>query len=660
MTTDELNLISAEYTKSMELQGVRHTLWRNIMRHYRLESIESLLVKSKDLPLASLEALDVSVPNINVLVRKLVTLTALRNPDFLIKSENPRNEPIAELIEASFRDIRGKIDWTPTMGKILMSGAFSGLCVAKIGLRSKFIYNETAWTEDSPDKRSAKDAYDEYGLPYGPTTEYTGVLVEQDMPVLTWVEPWNICFNLGARTDKDIRRIYHRVRRPLIDVKHDSRYDRSARRDVEGQIDDDDDFYLTEEDGYPEGVLFVDVIEVFDKASRQYAVFVEGVDKPLRDWTPYPYQADPYIFFNPIEDLEAIWGIPYALLLLNAAEAVNVLRKLIVEQIGSDGKRVILFDEDVMPGDKVDEVNKAVDGQWVGVKGLNDREKPPFQVVDFGGANPNMLKLSSLFESDLAFASGLTEATRNSLSGVEQTATEVQLRQQQEGLSVEDIRVRFEAFQEKCAAGICKIMLQEWPAERHVKVQGANPEIYFWTTLERQRVLSNFSLEIVAGSTEKVDKAVYRRQWLDLLPRIGEIGQQIAQEQQTGVPSEIDWMEVLRVTLDQFDPTVASKILRRHDPVDLLMQLLQQFKMHPEMMSPKMQQQVEARILQTRQMGLPQQQQGPQQQQPNVVPFEQRQGVPSPQQVTPQGNIQQQMPGYQSGRAMSERGGVGV
>lgn len=659
MNKNQLNALRTEYQLSRDLQQERRTQWRTILKEYNLENMDYLL----DSALTGTEyatvdniILDPSVPRLNVNVRKMLIYAAMRDPDFVISSESPRNEAMAQLLEHDFRAIRKDMRWAGKMETAFLNGLLTGLCVVKTGMRSKFVYNETPWSDTLPGDVSNK-SYDDEDFPYGELSEYGVYDVNIENPNITPVMSQNITFNLGVRTDEDIRRIYHRTRRPIIDVWRDVRYKKSARAAVKGYASDsgywDDDIYLTDDIQEDDNATFVDVVECFDTASRQYCVFCpeSNVEEPLRDWTLYPFPMieSPYKFFNPIKTLESVWGIPYALLLLNSSQSINLLRRKIIDQIGKEGKIITLIDPVGLDQQDITVINEAKDREFVSYKGLSDpnRSRSPIETISFGGANPELLSLHRIFEADQAWVSGLTDAARNSFSDNEQTATEFAGRQREQGLNIDDIRIRFEQFHEDVAADICKMLLQEWPAEKQVQVVGSNPSVYFWIPVERARLLNQFSLKIVAGSTQKLDKSLLRTQWIQLLPQLIQMNTQMLNERAMGITGGIDWEEAMRQTLEFFDMGIARSVLRRRDILPLLLSLVQDHQMFPSEISPELKAQIK-RMIDLKINPLQQAQQQQQQQSMQQGP---QQSIQAPDAT---GEIPQARGGFQPGRMMSE------
>jgi hypothetical protein len=651
--------LKAEYVRAKKLktEGL-HEYWRIILNEYGVSNFEQLLMAIEGrthLDESAFITINGRVASLNVIARKMVVLATLKNPEFRIDNEHPWDEPIAAVLEQAFNVVKERIDWTPEMRKVVLSAVLFGTGFAKIGLSSQYVYGETAWADDIPAGTDNLAEIDRL-LPYGPTTEFQNFAIKDEWPSMVWVPSTDIFFNPGARRANEVARTYHRQRRRLVDVKHDVRYSKKARREIAGLSPSprDDDFYLTEEQ-YSERLddaYYCEIVECFDHASRQFCVFAEGCTVPLRDWTPFGLPIDnPYFRLTPIEHPETLWGISYASLLLNHSQAMNHLRAVLIDQIQRDGKRIHFIDPSgSRQDDFVDRINAASHGEFIEYDGLKNGERPPVHTVEFGGASAEILRLMSMVESDQAWVSGLTDAARNT-PGNDTTATEINSRNQQQGLNVEQFVQKNEEFQEECAAAICQIMVAEWPEEKMVRIVGPSPELYFWVPLERRRVLNNFNIKIVAGSTERVDKLTYRRQWGEILPQIMAIADRIdmdKQRQMQGMPtSPLNLTEILRITLEMFDTTLPHKILNQRDPAQLAIRLIQQHGIVPVNMSPELEAQLRAMIAQGRQLPNMQQLGAPGQERTPAAPAQpQLAGGAAPQDMA--GNI--------SGRMLSEAG----
>ncbi len=659
MKEDQLRQLKWEFQESRDRKtSWLHKRWRTILNEYKTNDFDSLFETLTDQVNVGVEAgadaVDTRLPIVNIIVRRLVALLSIKNPEFSIENVSPRDEAIAWLLETEFNSLMHRhLKFNKTGRRLILEAALLGTGIAKVGFESEFVYDLPAYAERRP--RGARDVFGEELFPDGTMTEYTNVTVKQGKPVFRSVRAQDMFFDPGARVLDEVRRYYHRSMRPLIDIQKDMRYKPKARREISGvSVTDWDRQHTTYPTGRNHGhsnpeQRMAEVIECFDVASRQYCVFSMETQTPLRDWAPFPFQGvdTPYTFLQPIEDPDGPWGFPYALLFTGAARGYNIIKAHTVDSVGRDGKTVFLGDENV-EDPYYDAFNRARHGELVKWR---DPENNPIVPVNFGGASPEMLKLKAEFREDIHYASGLTDPSRGEPSDGSKTATETAIRQEQQAIAIEDIRYIVEQFYEDVGADLLKILLQRWPDEEIVKVVGNDVRQYFWIPVERERVLRDFRLNISVGSTEKVDKATERRQIVELVPRIVELTHMIDQENYNVAggfpPSPIDKLELLKLTLESFDPRLKERVLRQKDPVKLLMRLVKEHGMMPIEVSPDLKEEIQRIIQANNGQAMPHE---PTQMPGYKADFEERNRVPAPY----AGPADQQTAGAQVGRGHSQ------
>lgn len=613
MNDATLRNLQEEFRASREEKIRRyHGVWRPILDEYGLRNFGDVwnhVTHYKAADDGTHLAGQGRIGSLNVLVRKMAGLVSLRDPEFLVKSGNPWNDAVATVLEHAFEQNRRAVGWNRQGKKIVLESCLFGTGLAKVGYGSEFMYDEPAWSAAVPQAAKKLMSDRDKAMPYGLSTESTNFRVQEGMPMMVHVPTQDVFYNLGVRREEDIRRIYHRVRRPLTDVLHDSRYNNKAKGEVTltrwGDVDGGW-LYL---DTYDQDTTFVECIECVDLPSRQYCVFMEHASTALRSWTPFPFPIqNPFKRLVPIPHPNDVWGIPYALLILGQAQAMNRLRGVIIEAISRDGKKIFIGNPDGLDEEERRRVELAKDGEFVWIKGFNPEQGSPFFPMEFGGARPEVLELVRFVERDQAWVSGLTDAARNDTSGTDETATAVAQRAEQQGLTVDEFVQENEEFQQELAVDMMKIMMSRWDSKKLIRVIGPDPNMYLWTTVELERILGTFTLEVVAGSSMKRDRATERKQFLELMPRLAELDDRIKadlqMQMQTGQPGFINWYEVARQMLDMFDTTLARKILRADNMVMLAMRLMDEHQESPLYMSPELERQVTAMAMRRKMGGM--------------------------------------------------------
>lgn len=595
MDAKQLAFLQSEFQRSrQDKRSYYHRIWDTVLQEYGLDTVSDVLEhmrKYRVLSSENLESLSARVPTLNVLVRKVMAMIGFQNPEFMVENQNPLDEPIAAILEAAMRHVVEACDWSSESDALKFDLVLYGTCIAKLGFGSEFVYDAQAWSAPVP-RAARKLLGDDQNLPYGVTTEYTNYSVQEGFPMMKHVPVRDMVFNLGVRRKEDIRRYYHINRRPLVDVLHDSRYDDIAKRQVTLMTDEANEDRWFQIDPFTTETEYVECIEVFDAATRQFAVFTQNAQRPLIDWTLFPYPiANPYVMGELIPMDGTVWGLPYSLLVHGQARAINRCRAAINEAVERDGKQVTFCDAAKWSSEEMQRAQTARNGEWVPKESL-DPADPGLYVHNFSSVNPDVVNLGNIHQQDQNFASGLTDPTRGSRGGGE-TATEVQVRQEAQNITVDDFVQRYERFWRELGKGTMRLMLSRWNPDRLVKVVGPNENIFFWTQLNVERVQGSFTLSVVAGSAQRRDRAVQRQQWTEMLPVMGQIYNFIMAEQQMGQQGPIDWHEVLRETLDQYDPVLARRVLRPQNTAMLVMRLMMQHSVMPVGVSPELARQVQ-------------------------------------------------------------------
>lgn len=684
MREEQLKALQGEYQWSRKRkEDILHRLWGDILREYRMDNFRQVfdfVATYKNADEDTWLAANVGrVGTLNNLCRKMTALTTLRNPRMAIDSQHPWNRPLATVLGQWFDQAQEQVEWGRKMRKVNRSSILLGTGVAKIGYSSQYVYGETAWSTAMPPEARAKINRDtlptwEGHMPYGPSTEYTDFTVREGYPTLIHVPTEDVFFNAGARARNEIRRIYHRSWRPVRDVLHDVRYSREARQEIwdrrawSGR--DDSAFLLSTSVQCDEDFGWVETVEVTDLASRQFAAFEPSCDTALRDWAAIPIPIDnPFLFYTPIEDPYWVWGIPYALLILGQAKAINETRAALIHEIMQNGKQVVAYDLS-MDEAVTERMKRSRHMDWVGVHNLQGMEKDPFRIISFGGANAETLRLASVLQQDQSWMSGLTDQTRMAPGSSDETATAANMRMQAENLTTEEFIAMQEEFNEDCAKAFIKVAVATWPAERMIHVVGPSPEFYFWMPMERRRLLTDWTVRVVAGSSQKQDRPTLRKQWMECLSQVNVIYQAMRNDQamqaQGMPPGPVDWLEVLRITVGLYDPTWPALMLRSQNLPELLMRLMQQHGMQPVEISPQLAQQVQnylniqAQQQQALSSGLPLGQSALQgfgvTQDGEGVSGAEMFGTPQPSRIQ-DGIAPQQLSGNTTGRALSEARG---
>lgn len=601
-----LDFIKDEYKVSRDWKNTQlHNVWASIIQEYKTNDVwEIHRWVSENLPPTqdALLATDGRMPKLNILIRKMAALLAMRNPAFNVEETNPGDEAMAWLLERYLDQNLRIIKFSKFRRQQLIDALICGTAVSKVGYDSQYVYGEPAHSDVTPRRAVAKEEVLVGAPEFGLTTEYSNPSVQQGMANAISVPPQDIFLDPAARVEDEIGRIYHRTSRRVIDIYHDVRFIKKARTQIAGvRIHDRSErTYPMYPQQLEREARVADTVEVFDLASRKFAHFSDEIDEPLMDWTPFPFDSmhSPYNFFKPVMNVGSPWGIPYGALIVAQARARNQVNAKILWTIGTDGKVLHLMDEEDSDPTMIDTMNEAYSGEIVAVPGLNQarsRGHDLVETINFPNATPELLRLGNIIDDNIAESSGMTDESRNTSSTQERSATEVATRAQQQSVTIDDMRVISEEHLEEVVEKLMKITLQFWDASKMIKVTGPDPRLFFWVPVERRQILKNFTLQIYAGSTQKMDRATQQRQIMELaqnfiIPLKPMIDKEAFEAAQGMPPSPVPALNVLKAVLEEFDPRMADKMLSSRDPVTMLRRLIKQHGIQPGFVSPELQQ----------------------------------------------------------------------
>ncbi len=678
MSKEQLNFLRERIRQAFDEKNKRYAaIFDNVLREFRVDSDPKVgdyghwdfINDCQDIVHSHFQNQEEFVhiqagrtPHMLVIVRKLLALLTLNNPYFVVEEAAPNDEAIAWILEGQLDALQSTMGMRQSARTVLLWALLSGVGIAKIGYASEFVYGEEAWADDIP--RNALDVGDERLLPYGSMTELNPK-VGPGRPSWIPVPTQDLAFDAEARDWDHIAQFYHQHFPRVIDVLHDDRYEGGVRAQITGDwpnntSQEHQDYYGQCGEVFQQHVRRARLIEVSDVSSRQFAVITldDGLDQPLRDWTDFSLNIErPFRRVELIEDPKSPYGIPYALTLLGPIRGVQQMRRTTADSIDRGGKTIYVGDSTGLDDNDIEKIEGSRD-QSVVLVNLNGRDvNGLFRKMNFGGANPDVLRLQDVFEEDVRVSSVLSDSSRNATRGGKQTATEIQTRQSEQGIGVDFMRDIWEEFLEGSMGDICRLLLQFWPAKKVVKVAGNDPRTYFWHELERDRVLRDFTLKISAGSTRKVDKALRDRQMIDLIPRLLNIKQMADQEAVNALqgmpPSPIPAINLFQMVVEAFEPKWVGRLMRHKDPMTVLTRLRAQgATINPTLVSPELQAQLDAA---DRPPSLPMVGQGASEITNPSTPFEATAGVPAPANAQ-FGRNQQDTAAGQLGRALSEVG----
>lgn len=345
----------------------------------------------------------------------------------------------------------------------------------------------------------------------------TEMVVVEDRPFIERVSPFDIFVNPEATCMDDVKWIAQRVRRSMVDVKNDKRYNRQARQDCTASSFSK---WSMEDEHRPKVSrdtkdAFVDVWEFYDVQKQTLSVFCDGGDNFLINPTKIPFAfGHPFVmirnydvpeFFYPIGELEAIEPLQHE---LNATRTQMMnhrkrfSRKWLYKETAfdQDGRNALESDEDnVMVPVTSDEP-------------LGSVITPMPAVVN----PPDMYNISGTILQDMDRITGVAEFMRGGQSEISRTATESALMADAANARTSDKLAEVERVIAECARRLIGLAQQFMTGEHVVRVVGSNA-MPIWVNFDRDYILGEFDFEVEAGSTQPVNESFRRQMALQMV-----------------------------------------------------------------------------------------------------------------------------------------------
>jgi len=336
----------------------------------------------------------------------------------------------------------------------------------------------------------------------------------EDRPYAERISPWDMFIDPDGKTLDVVRWVAQRIRRPVADVRVDSRYSPKYRKEVQpsmtsrweqGSGSQPDPTGLESRDNG-----FVDVIEFYDMRRKTMSTFCENCeDGFLINPIPMPYAFGPPFLmlrnyevpdeFYPMGELESIETLQNELN-ETRSQMVNHRKKY---------ARKYLYLEDAFDDVGISALTAEDDNTMVPVNAGQDVNRViiPMPTV---GTPPDFYNQSEMIQSDIDRVSGVSDYMRGDMPDIRRTATEAAMVQDAQQSRAADKLSKVEVFLSRLGERIIQLMQQYMTGEQVVRVMGSNAAPV-WLNFDRDYIQGQFDFEVEAGSTEPQNET-FRRQ----------------------------------------------------------------------------------------------------------------------------------------------------
>lgn len=360
------------------------------------------------------------------------------------------------------------------------------------------------------------------------------MVILEDQPYLERVSPFDMFVDPEATSLDDAKWIAQRIIRPIEEVKADSRYRASVRRDLKADAVLSSDWMTQDQKRKVDAdIQRVTIWEFYDLQRETISVFAEGGDDFLIDPQEMPYEfGHPYEFianyeipdeFYPIGDLEMIEA-PQQELNKTRSQMMNHRKKYgrkylyRASALGPEGRQGLESNEDNIAIEVID------DNQPLG-----DVILP----VPITPMSSDLYQYSQIIEADMDKVSGVNEYARGATPEVRRTATEAAMIQDASNARSADKLALIELSIGNIARKVVQLAQQYMTGEQAARIVGAEGG-QFWFDFTSEDIEGEFDFQVEGGSTQPQNDTFRRQQAVammnSLAPLIGSVidPQQIA------------------------------------------------------------------------------------------------------------------------------------
>jgi len=512
--SDRLKRLNLELNRSVRWRNDsrRDDLWKRMVDLYRGKHYKSLSREDRMIINMAFATKNVIAPSI-----------AVNNPKFVVSARKPEAAAQAiiteEVLNYMWRTYKYQDEFRLAVDDFLVMG--HGW--VKVG------YKATKPIEIK-EARADDHGVDDYGVDdrdetvEGNVESEKRMIEDDDRPYIERISPFDIYVDPDARGPKDMKWIAQRIRRPLGDVRVDSRYDAKHRKMVGGthvsrwSSEDARDGRDVVDDPDTSPYAYVDVWEVYDLRRNEVSTFAQSCEdgfliapKPI----PFPF-GHPFVMirnyevpdhFYPMGELESIEELQYEL--NNTRSQMMNHRKRFARKWLYDKEA---FDTDGIKALESDEDNTMVP---VDTNGQMDIQKAVAPMPSIG-TPPDFYNQSELIQQDMDRISGTSDYMRGATAQIRRTATEAAMIQDAMNSRAADKLSRIESTLSQCGARVIQLMQMYMTGEKLIRVVGSKA-VPAWINFDSDYIAGEFDYEVEAGSTQPMNESFRRQSALQLV-----------------------------------------------------------------------------------------------------------------------------------------------
>jgi hypothetical protein len=516
---DQLKFMREEVQRSKRWRDGENTddLWKRMIDLYRGRQYDGMSANDRLVVNLAFATKNVIAPSV-----------AINSPRFTVNARKPENAPMSVIVEEVLNYLWRCHKYQDEVRLAVDDWIVCGHGWVKTGY--KFTREPVSKRTGEADEENTIDPADDEGVDDRapvPGNVETEMIITDDRPFVERISIFDMFVDPDARHPKEMRWIAQRTWRALQDVKVDSRYAPSARRQVgasswsrwDSEDGDGRDGWEKPDQG---AVSYAEIIEFYDLKRRTVATFAMDGDQSedgensqqsgggfLIKPAPIPYGfGAPFVMlrnyevpdnFYPMGELESIESLQLEL---------NETRNQMLNHRKRFARKWI-YARDVFDEEGVRALESDIDNTMIPIMGDGNPANyiAPLPSI---GTPPDFYNQSEMIEEDINTVSGISDYQRGSPEGnIRRTATEAAMIQDAANARARDKLSKVESFLAEVGERIVLLMQQFTTGEHVARITSVAGRA--WVNYDADYLQGSYDFEVEGGSTEPRNE-VFRRQ----------------------------------------------------------------------------------------------------------------------------------------------------
>lgn len=478
-------------------------LWRRMIDLYKGRHYDSLSPHDRMVVNQAFATKNVIAPSV-----------AVNNPKFAVHARKPEDAGGAVIAEEAlnylWRAHKYKKQFRLAVDDFLITG--HGWMKVGYKFRKEIELKSAALENEKGSDTETEDGVDDHEDVEGNVE--TEMKIVDDRPFVERISVFDIYVDPDARNTDEIRWIAQRVKRPVADVRVDSRYNAAHARKVQAAEADAHDGSKEENgivrplNGNSKG--FVDVYEYYDLRERTVCTFVASYTEGFMiDPKPMPYGfGHPFVMlrnyevpdeFYPMGELESIEILQHE---LNTTRTEMMLHR-------RKNARKFLYDESMLNGEgAMDAVRSDEDMTFVAVNTTGGGRLVD-AVAPFPGSpiQADSYNMSEIIEGDIADITGVNDYMRGGpTANIRRTATEAAMIQDSQNARASDKLAGIEEVLAILGERLIQLLQQYMTEDQVIRMVGSE-SAPAWVGFKQDWIKGDFDFDVEGGSTQPINES---------------------------------------------------------------------------------------------------------------------------------------------------------